>query len=105
MAEKIYAAGLRTFAPRPNAPDFVLGALVITPKELFEWMNTEGKEYLTEYEGKKQLRLDILAGKDGGKINLAVNTFKPEPKAEKQEQTKKSETKKEVEPDSDGLPF
>lgn len=74
MAEKIYPQGLRTFAKHPNQPDFVLGTLVITLDDLKEWVEGEGKQYLTEYNGKKQIRLQILQGKD--KVNLQVDTYK-----------------------------
>lgn len=75
MAEKIYPKGLRTFAKRQGSPNFVLGAMVVTPEELQEWISVN-QQHLTEYQGKKQLRLDILQGKDGPYV--VVNTYKPQ---------------------------
>ncbi len=72
--EKIYAAGLRTFPKHENAPDFVLGTLIITPNELFSWLK-ENEQYLTEYKDTKQLKLQILNGDKG--IYTVVDTWKP----------------------------
>ncbi len=77
--EKIYAEGLRTFAKHDKAPDFVLGTLIITPNDLFAWCKAN-EQYLTEYEGKKQLRLQMTRS-DKGKVNITVDTWKPGEKA------------------------
>lgn len=74
MAEKIYPKGLRCFAPRQGAPDFVLGTLIVTPSELSAWVEAN-QQYMTEYKGTPQLRLDLLKGNDGPYV--AVNTYKP----------------------------
>jgi hypothetical protein len=76
--EKIYPKGMMTFAPRGNAPDFVLGALVITPNDLYEWLKTQ-EEHSSEYNGKKQFRFQILEGKEGP--YLVLDTFKPNTEA------------------------
>ena len=82
--EKIYPKGMMTFAPRGNAPDFVLGALVITPNDLYEWLKTQ-EEHSSEYNGKKQFRFQILEGKEdenGLKSPyLVLDTFKPNTEA------------------------
>ena len=75
MSERIFVKGFRTFAKREGSPDFVLGSLLITIDEFKEFINGEGKQYLSDYDGKKQLRLDILEGKDG-RVNFQVNTYK-----------------------------
>jgi hypothetical protein len=78
MAEpKIYPKGMRTFAKNANAPQFVLGTLVITPKELVDWIK-ENDRLLTDYNGTKQLKLQILNGDKG--IYFTVDTFKSKPK-------------------------
>lgn len=97
MNEPIYAKGLRTFAKNEKAPEFVLGSLVITMNELIAWAK-ENQQYLTEYNGQKQLKLQLLRKKDGNGINLVVDTFKPEKKAEPVQQQKN-------EVESDDLPF
>jgi len=75
MAEpKIYSKGIVTFAKNEKAPDFVLGTMVITPNDFMEWIK-ENKSLLTEYNGKSQIKLQILNGNKG--IYLTVDTFKP----------------------------
>lgn len=70
---KIYPKGLRTFKPHDNAPDFVKGTLLITPNELIEWLK-DNSQYLTDYKGAKQLKCQILDGKDG--LYFQVDTWK-----------------------------
>lgn len=70
--KKVYPKGLRVFPARSGAPEWVRGSVVITPNELFTWLK-ENPNYLTEYKEQKQLKLDLLEGKDG--LYLAVNTF------------------------------
>ena len=86
--EKIYVKGLNTFTKNPNAPEFVLGKLCIVPNELIAWMKSpEIAGRLTEYNGQKQLRCDVVMGKDG-KIKFTIDTWKPaakEPEPTKQE--------------------
>lgn len=78
MAEKkVYPGGVKVFPPRQGSPSFVKGAMVITPNELVKWLK-ENPEYLSDYKDQKQLRLDILEGKDG--LYVAVNTYKPKTK-------------------------
>ena len=76
MSEKVYPKGLRTFAPREGAPDFVLGTLIITPRDLIEFIK-ERPDLLTEYNGQKQLRCNMLNGDKG--LYLQVDTWKPDP--------------------------
>lgn len=75
MTEKIYPKGLRTFPPREGAPDFVKGTLIITPRELVDFIK-ERPDLLTEYNGNKQLRCNILEGDKG--LYFQVDTYKPE---------------------------
>jgi len=74
MAEKIYPKGMITFPKNEKAPDFVLGTLIISPNELNAWLR-ENENLLTEYNGKKQLKLQILNGNKG--IYFTVDTFVP----------------------------
>jgi hypothetical protein len=71
--EKVYANGIRTFAKNEKAPAFILGTIVITPSELIKWIN-ENEQYLSEYNGAKQLKLQVLQGKD--KLTIQVDTYK-----------------------------
>jgi len=79
MAEKIYPKGIVTFKKNDKAPSFVLGTIVITPNELNKWLK-ENLSLLTEYKGEKQLKLQVLQGKE--KLTLVVDTWKPAEKVE-----------------------
>jgi hypothetical protein len=73
MADKIYPEGIRAFSKHDKAPDFVKGTIVITPNDLFAWLK-KNENLLTEYEGKKQIKLQILEGQKG--LYLQVDTYK-----------------------------
>lgn len=75
MADQILPKGVRLFNKHANAPDFVIGSLVITPNDLVSWLK-EQPELLTDYNGAKQIRLQILKSKDGN-LYAAVDTYKP----------------------------
>ncbi len=80
MAEKNYINGLRGFAPRQNAPDFVLGSMIITVEDLAKWIKANEAE-ATEYNGKRQFKCNVLRAKNGG-ITFELDTWKPQPKEE-----------------------
>jgi len=80
MSEQIYPKGIVTFAKNPKQPDFVLGSAIITIDDFIEWTK-QNPNLLTEYNGKKQLRLQCLTKKAGG-ISFTVDTYKSEPKPE-----------------------
>lgn len=75
MADKIYPKGLIGFAPHANAPDWALGDLTISLPDFWEWVKYN-PEMITEYKGKKQLKLQITKSKDG-RLSASVNTWKP----------------------------
>lgn len=93
--EKIYPKGIQTFEPHANAPDFVLGTVIITMRDLIAWIK-ENENLLTEYNGKKQLKLQLTKSRDG-RPSFSVDTYKP---AEKPAEKPASN-----EPVSDDLPF
>lgn len=74
---KVYAKGVRLFAPHPSAPDFVKGQIVITLNDLVQFCK-DNPEYLSDYKGAKQLRLKLLSGKDG--LYTEVDTYNPKEK-------------------------
>lgn len=74
--EKIYIEGLRTFKPRENAPDFVVADGILEIDTLNEFIK-KNNNLLTEYNGKKQLRFQILRSRDGGAY-FVVNNYKKE---------------------------
>lgn len=112
MADKIYPKGLSVFNPKDNAPAFVLGTICITIEDLLEWVKGDGKQYLTDYKGKDQIKLSVTSLKDKRGINLTVDTWKPSgaqqqtgtahfaPKQEKQEEFRVKDNG-----DLDTLPF
>ena len=77
--EKVYAKGIRCFPKHEKQPSFVLGAMVITIAELKDWVK-QNEQYLTDYNGQKQLKFQILQGDKG--INLVVDTYKAGAKTE-----------------------
>ena len=87
---KIYPKGISFFPPKENAPSWVKGSLIITPRQLVEWLK-ENESVLVENEKYgKQLRLQVT---DKG---VQVDTWKPnvEPKP-----------RNEPNDESQGLPF
>jgi len=91
MADTIFAEGVRAFKKHDNAPEFVMATVVISINELNTWLRGEGGQYLTEYNGQKQLKLQLLNSKTGAPY-LSVDTFKPEKKKEEPKQNKKEES-------------
>lgn len=79
MAEKIYPKGINVFAPRDGAPDFVKGKMIVTLNDFVEWAKTQSEHY-SEYEGKKQLKFDVLSGDKG--LYFVLDTYKAAPKKE-----------------------
>jgi hypothetical protein len=71
--ETIYPRGMRVFPKNEKQPQFVLGSLIITPAEFAQWV-AENQQYLTDYNGSKQLKLQILNGDKG--IYFTVDTYK-----------------------------
>ena len=74
MSQTVYAKGVRLFPAHSNAPDFVKGTIIITPRELVGFIK-ENPELLTDYNGEKQLKLQLLEGDKG--LYTKVDTFKP----------------------------
>ena len=74
----IFPEGVRFFEKNAKQPAFVKGSIVITMKDLLSFVNSH-PDYLTEYNGNTQLRLQLLEGKTGATY-LAVDTFKPKAK-------------------------
>jgi hypothetical protein len=76
MSNNVLPKGIRTFNKRENQPEFVLGSVIITLNELVTFCK-ENPELLSEYNGQKQLRLQLLRSKEGAPY-LTVDTFKPQ---------------------------
>lgn len=96
MADKIFPEGIRIFQS-DNTPDFVIGNIIISLNDLIKFCK-EHPEYLTEYKGAKQLKLQALKSR-GGKAYLAIDNYKKEDGTENNSQ----EPENNSEPDD--LPF
>lgn len=72
--EKIYPDGVMCFGPGGKSPDFVLGTVIMTPKALITWFK-ENAEHLTEYNGNKQYKFQLLSGNKGP--YMVLDTFVP----------------------------
>jgi hypothetical protein len=68
-------SGIRYFHKNDKQPEWVLGELIITPDDLNAFC-IDNPGLMTEYNGNKQLKLQILKSKDG-KPYLKVNTWQP----------------------------
>lgn len=75
MAENTLLKGIRLFKKKDSQPDFVLATGVITLNELVTFAK-ENLELLTEYNGQKQLKFQLLKSKDGNPY-MAVDNWKP----------------------------
>lgn len=71
--EKIYPQGVKMFNRRENAPSFVKGTMVVNVEEFAKFIN-ENQNLLSEYNGKPQLKLNVLEGDKG--LYLVVDTYK-----------------------------
>ena len=69
-------APIRLFPAHPNAPDFVLASGVIGLDEFFAFVQAN-PQLLTDYQGKAQLKFQILRSKEG-KLYTQVDDFKPQ---------------------------
>jgi len=75
MADEVLPEGLRFFNKKDNQPDFVIGSLVITMNDLFAFCKAH-PELVTEYQDKKQLKLQILKSSKGN-LYAKVDIWKP----------------------------
>ncbi len=75
MAETILLKGIRLFEKKATQPDFVLATGVITPNDLVQFLK-ENPGYMSEYNGQKQVGIQVLKSKDG-KPYISVDTWQP----------------------------
>lgn len=76
MAERVFPKGVMAFKPLPQAPTWVKASISITLNDLVEFCKGDGAQYLTEYNGKKQIKLQITENKADGKFSITVDTYK-----------------------------
>lgn len=103
MAEKVFAKGIRLFEKHDKAPEFVLGTLVISLDELKKWSEGDGAQYLSDYKGDKQIKMQLTKTRDG-KLMLAVDTYKPNNYSNQRSETPAS-SEQNKEEHADDLPF
>jgi hypothetical protein len=72
--EKVFPKGMMAFKPNEKAPDFVKASVMVTPNELISWLK-ENSDYLTDYKGNKQLKLQLLENEKG--LYFVVDTYQP----------------------------
>lgn len=75
MAEQILLKGVRLFKKKDSQPEFVIAGGAITMNELFTFAK-ENPDVVSEYNGKKQIKIQVLRSKDGNPY-IAVDTWKP----------------------------
>lgn len=66
MPDIEFVNGLRVYAPREGAPDYIIANLVIEREELAAWLRTH----------PEKVRIDIKRSKTG-KLYAAVNNWQP----------------------------
>jgi len=74
--EKVLPEGVRVFPKHPNAPDFVLASVVITMNDLFEFCK-KNPQLISEYQGKKQIKLQLLKSREGKPYMVVDNYQRP----------------------------
>lgn len=102
MADQILPKGIRLFNKKDSQPDFVIGAAVITIDDLVAF-TIDNPQLLSEYNGQKQLRLQILKSKEGN-LYASVDTWKPTGNTQLAANSAMNQPAPEL-PDLDGLPF
>ena len=80
MADIIFADGFRFENPRENAPSFVKGKLSIKAEEAIK--------FIQEHESEGWVNIDIKESK-GGKLYMALDTYKKDSKEEVKQEAKK----------------
>ncbi len=75
--EQVFPKGIRCFNPAASAPDFVIGSMVISLNELFQFCQ-ENPALLSDYKDQKQLKLQLLSSSKEGKLYCAVDAYKAE---------------------------
>ncbi len=76
MSETKFVEGVRLFNKHEKAPDFVIGSMVISLNDFVKFCK-ENPDLLSEYNGVKQLKLQIQKSKQGNLIAV-VDTYKKE---------------------------
>lgn len=100
MADQVLLKGIRLFKKKDSQPDFVLASGAITMNELFTFAK-ENPNLVTEYNGQKQIKIQILRSKEGNPY-IAVDTWQPTQVPEPSTSLTSGQEAPELEP---GLPF
>ena len=97
MADQTLLKGIRLFKKKDTQPDFVLATGVITLNDLVQF-GKDNPGLLTEYNGQKQIRIQVLKSKEGNPY-ISVDTWKPSEASAPVSQPAPAL------PDTDDLPF
>jgi hypothetical protein len=79
MSEKtnVYPKGILFFKKKDTAPSWVIGELIITPNQLFEWIGDNADQLMKSDKYGNQLKLTIT------EKGLQVNKFEPKQNVDK----------------------
>lgn len=73
---KVFVTGVRFFDKHANAPDFVIGTLVISPNELFKWLQ-DNPGMMTQYNGQPQVKMQVKRSQ-AGQLYCELDQWKPQ---------------------------
>ena len=74
--QKVYPKGIAVFTKHEKAPEWVKETIIITPAVFFEWCKNEGNQYMSDYKGNDQIKLQLIEYE--GKPSISVDTYKKE---------------------------
>jgi hypothetical protein len=79
MSEKtnVYPKGILFFKKKDTAPSWVIGELIITPNQLFDWVGDNADQLMKSDKYGNQLKLTIT------EKGLQVNKFEPKQNVDK----------------------
>lgn len=91
-----FVGGMRVYAPRENAPEFVIANIVVNVREFREWLA----------QFPDEVRIDIKKSR-GGKFYAVENDYKPVDRGVLQQTPRRSQSKTDQAPEefSDDVPF
>ena len=73
----IFPKGITCFKKSDTAPDFVIGTMIISIDEFADWL-ASNQEHITDYKGKKQIKLKMTYTRDEHRPSVSVDTYKSE---------------------------
>lgn len=107
MADNRFPQGLKGFQKRQGSPDFCVCSIIIEPRALFDWLKTpEGTAALSDYNGTKQLKLQVNKSQTGQFLNFKVDTYQSGGTQQSNQQPQQQAPQQQHQSnEDDGLPF